>query len=123
MHSNPRTDAPWRVLIIGSGFAGLGLAMQLRQAGQEDFLLLEKAGDVGGTWRDNSYPGAACDVPSHLYSFSFEAKHDWSRRFAPQAEIHAYIRQCVEKHGLHAHIRLNTYPTPLFRRLGRIRRI
>lgn len=69
MNNNPRTNAPWRVLIIGSGFAGLGLAMQLRKAGEDDFLLLEKAGEVGGTWRDNSYPGAACDVPSHLYPF------------------------------------------------------
>lgn len=108
MHNNPRTNAPWRVLIIGSGFAGLGLAMQLRKAGEDDFLLLEKAGEVGGTWRDNSYPGAACDVPSHLYSFSFEPKHDWSRKFAPQAEIHAYILQCVEKHRLRPHIRLNS---------------
>jgi cation diffusion facilitator CzcD-associated flavoprotein CzcO len=108
MHNNPRTNAPWRVLIIGSGFAGVGLAMQLRKAGEDDFLLLEKAGEVGGTWRDNSYPGAACDVPSHLYSFSFEPKHDWSRKFAPQAEIHAYILQCVENHRLRPHIRLNS---------------
>uniref|UniRef100_A4XTI7 Flavoprotein involved in K+ transport-like protein n=1 Tax=Ectopseudomonas mendocina (strain ymp) TaxID=399739 RepID=A4XTI7_ECTM1 len=107
MHNNPRTGAPWRVLIIGSGFAGLGLAMQLRRAGEDDFLILEKAADVGGTWRDNHYPGAACDVPSHLYSFSFEPKHDWSRKFAPQAEIHAYIRQCVDNHRLRPHIRLN----------------
>jgi cation diffusion facilitator CzcD-associated flavoprotein CzcO len=108
MHNNPRTNAPWRVLIIGSGFAGLGLAMQLRMAGDDDFLLLEKAGEVGGTWRDNSYPGAACDVPSYLYSFSFEPKHDWSRKFAPQAEIHAYILQCVETYRLRPHIRLNS---------------
>ncbi len=107
MHNNPRTGAPWRVLIIGSGFAGLGLAMQLRKAGQDDFLLLEKAGEVGGTWRDNDYPGAACDVPSHLYSFSFEAKHDWSRKYPPQAEIHAYILQCVDKYRLRPQIRLN----------------
>lgn len=108
MNNNPRTNAPWRVLIIGSGFAGLGLAIQLRKAGEEDFLVLEKAGEVGGTWRDNSYPGAACDVPSHLYSFSFEPKYDWSRKFAPQAEIHGYILQCVEKYRLRPHIRLNS---------------
>ena len=72
-----------RVLIIGSGFAGLGLAMRLRQQGQDDFLILEKAAAPGGTWRDNDYPGAACDVPSHLYSFSFEPKTDWTRRYAP----------------------------------------
>lgn len=108
MHNNPRTNAPWRVLIIGSGFAGIGLAMQLRRRGEDDFLLLEKAGEVGGTWRDNSYPGAACDVPSHLYSFSFEPKHDWTRKFAPQAEIHAYILQCVEKYRLRPHIRCHS---------------
>ena len=107
MHNNPQTGAPWRVLIIGSGFAGLGLAMQLRKQGEDDFVLLEKAAEVGGTWRDNSYPGAACDVPSYLYSFSFELKPDWSRKFAPQTEIHAYILQCVEKYRLRPHIRLN----------------
>ena len=97
-----------RVLIIGSGFAGLGLAMRLRQQGQDDFLILEKAAAPGGTWRDNDYPGAACDVPSHLYSFSFEPKTDWTRRYAPQAEIHAYVRQCIERHGLASRIRCNS---------------
>ena len=63
--------APLRVLIIGAGFAGMGLAIQLQRAGIGDFLLLEKASELGGTWRDNRYPGAACDVPSHLYSYSF----------------------------------------------------
>lgn len=105
MNNNPRTR---RVIIIGSGFAGLGLAMQLLKAGEDDFLLLEKAGEVGGTWRDNSYPGAACDVPSHLYSFSFEPRQHWSRKFAPQAEIHDYILQCVNKYHLRPHIRLNS---------------
>lgn len=104
MNNNCHT---WRVLIIGSGFAGLGLAMQLRKAGEDDFLLLEKGAEVGGTWRDNNYPGAACDVPSHLYSFSFEPRPHWSRKFAPQAEIHDYILQCVAKHGLRSHVRLN----------------
>eukprot|EP01031_Cornospumella_fuschlensis_P002486 gene2486-3108_t len=88
MNNNPQHPAPLRVLIIGAGFGGLGLAIRLQQCGIEDFLILEKADDLGGTWRDNTYPGAACDVPSHLYSFSFEPKLDWSRKFAPQAEIH-----------------------------------
>ncbi|MBD9484267.1 NAD(P)/FAD-dependent oxidoreductase [Pseudomonas sp. PDM14] len=105
MHNNTPEHAPLRVLIIGAGFAGLGLAMRLRQQGMDDFLILEKAAESGGTWRDNSYPGAACDVPSHLYSFSFEPKLDWSRRFAPQAEIFAYVQQCVERHDLQRHIR------------------
>ncbi len=105
MNNNPHPTAPLRVLIIGAGFAGLGLAIKLRQAGIEDFLILEKAGDIGGCWRENHYPGAACDVPSHLYSYSFEAKADWSRKFAPQAEILAYQQQCVAKYRLRPFIR------------------
>ena len=100
--------APLRVLIIGSGFAGLGLAMRLRKQGENGFLILEKGSEPGGTWRDNHYPGAACDVPSHLYSFSFEPKLDWSRRYAPQAEIFAYVHQCIANHGLEPHIRCNS---------------
>ncbi|MBF0674687.1 NAD(P)/FAD-dependent oxidoreductase [Pseudomonas sp.] len=105
MHDDSRSSAPLRVLIIGAGFGGLGLAIQLRKAGIEDFLILEKADEVGGTWRDNHYPGAACDAPSHLYSFSFAPKLDWSRVFAPQAEIFAYQRQLADDHGLRGSIR------------------
>ena len=86
MTTPSRRPAAPRVLIIGAGFAGLGLAIRLQKAGIQDFLILEKAADVGGCWRENVYPGAACDVPSHLYSFSFEPKADWSRKFAPQAD-------------------------------------
>ncbi len=86
MHNESRPEAPLRVLVVGAGFAGLGLAIRLRQAGIDDYLVLEKAADVGGCWRENRYPGAACDVPSHLYSFSFEPKADWSRKFAPQVQ-------------------------------------
>ncbi|WP_298190124.1 NAD(P)/FAD-dependent oxidoreductase [uncultured Pseudomonas sp.] len=107
MHNNSQHQATLRVLIIGSGFGGLGMAIQLQKAGIKDFLLLEKAAEVGGTWRDNSYPGAACDVPSHLYSFSFEPKPDWSRKFAPQAEIHGYMLHCVAKYQLRSRIRCN----------------
>ncbi len=107
MTTNSPAAAPLRVLIIGAGFAGVGLAIQLQKRGIDDFLVLEKAASVGGTWRDNHYPGAACDVPSHLYSYSFEPKTDWSRKFAPQAEIVAYIQHCVDKHQLAGKIRCN----------------
>ncbi|MDP9142709.1 MAG: NAD(P)/FAD-dependent oxidoreductase [Pseudomonadota bacterium] len=97
-----------RILIIGSGFSGLGMAIQLKQAGIHDFLVLEKEGGVGGTWRVNNYPGCACDVQSHLYSFSFEPNPDWTRMFAPQPEIKAYLEHCAEKYGITPHLRLNT---------------
>ena len=76
-----------RVTIVGTGFSGLGLAIKLKQRGMENFVILERANDIGGTWRDNIYPGCACDVPSHLYSFSFAPNPDWSRHFSPQREI------------------------------------
>ncbi|UVE16235.1 NAD(P)/FAD-dependent oxidoreductase [Pseudomonas sp. LS44] len=105
MTTIPQPLAPLRVLIIGAGFAGLGLAILLQRAGIHNYLILEKADEVGGTWRDNSYPGAACDIHSHLYSFSFAPKNDWSRKFAPQSEILAYQRQLADEHGLRPHIR------------------
>src|SRR5258707_5618771 len=96
-----------RALIIGTGFSGLGMAIALQRQGV-DFLILEKADDVGGTWRDNSYPGCACDVPSHLYSFSFEPKATWSKLFSPQPEILDYLRGVTEKYGLRRYIRFNS---------------
>ncbi|MGW0592443.1 flavin-containing monooxygenase [Streptosporangium sp. NPDC002607] len=93
------------ITIIGTGFAGLGMAIKLKEAGYHDFVILEKAGDLGGTWRDNTYPGCACDVPSHMYSFSYELNPGWSRMFAPQAEIWDYLRACVDKYGLAEHLR------------------
>jgi cation diffusion facilitator CzcD-associated flavoprotein CzcO len=93
------------IVIIGSGFAGLCMAIRLKQAGHHDFVILEKNDDLGGTWRDNTYPGCACDVPSHLYSFSFELNPGWSRMFAPQQEIWEYLRRCVARYGLAPHIR------------------
>jgi cation diffusion facilitator CzcD-associated flavoprotein CzcO/acetyl esterase/lipase len=93
------------VLIVGGGFGGIGMAIMLKRAGIDDFLILERSGDVGGVWRDNTYPGAACDVPSHLYSFSFEPNPAWSRRFASQDEIHAYLRHCADKYALAGHLR------------------
>jgi cation diffusion facilitator CzcD-associated flavoprotein CzcO/acetyl esterase/lipase len=99
--------APLTAIVIGAGFAGVGMGIALRRAGIDDFVILERAHEVGGVWRDNSYPGAACDVPSHLYSFSFEPNPNWSRAFAQQPEIHAYIRHCVAKYGLATHLRFD----------------
>src|SRR5882724_12802111 len=96
-----------RALIIGTGFSGLGMAIALQRQGV-DFLILEKADDVGGTWRDNSYPGCACDVPSHLYSFSFEPKATWSKLFSPQPEIWDYLKGVTDKYGLRRYIRFNS---------------
>ena len=93
-----------KIAIIGSGFAGLGLAIQLRRRGEEDFVILERASDVGGTWRDNTYPGAACDIQSHLYSYSFRPNPDWSRVYATQPEIHAYLREAAVDEGVLPHI-------------------
>ncbi|WP_432515325.1 flavin-containing monooxygenase [Kineococcus sp. SYSU DK001] len=93
------------VVIIGAGFAGIGTACALRRRGVEDFVLLERAQDVGGTWRDNHYPGAACDVPSHLYSFSFRLNPDWSRTFAPQGEILDYVRETAREEGVLPRVR------------------
>lgn len=89
-----------RTIIIGSGFAGLGLAIRLTQQGRDDYLVLERGNDVGGTWRDNTYPGAACDVPSQLYSYSFALNPDWSRSFSRQDEIQSYIRGVAEQHDV-----------------------
>ncbi|MGE5828610.1 MAG: flavin-containing monooxygenase, partial [Micromonosporaceae bacterium] len=95
-----------RVAIVGAGFGGLGAAISLRRAGYRDFVVFERADDVGGTWRDNTYPGCACDVPSHLYSFSFAPHPGWSRSFSGQLEIWAYLRECVRRFELGPHLRL-----------------
>ncbi len=99
------TAAPLSAIIIGAGFAGIGMAVALQRAGIHDFVIVERSHDVGGVWRDNRYPGAACDVPSHLYSFSFEPNPNWSRVFAPQPEIYAYLQHCARKYGLARHLR------------------
>jgi cation diffusion facilitator CzcD-associated flavoprotein CzcO len=95
-----------RVAVIGSGFAGIGAAVRLRREGITDFVVLERADSVGGTWRDNDYPGCACDVPSHLYSFSFAPNPDWPRTFSGQPYIRAYLEDVVETFGLAPHLRL-----------------
>src|SRR5690349_24493968 len=102
--TDPR-PAHVEVAIVGSGFSGLPMAAELKRAGREDFVVLERANDVAGTWRDNTYPGCACDVPSHLYSFGFAPNPDWSSTFSPQREIYAYIRRVAEEQGLMPHIR------------------
>ena len=96
------------VAIVGGGLSGLATAIQLVRAGVRSFTVIEQSDGVGGTWRDNVYPGAACDVPSHLYSFSFAPKTDWSRRFADQPEILAYAEDLVDRYHLAPHLRLGT---------------
>ena len=91
------------VAIIGSGFAGLGMAIALKKRGEHDFVVLERADDVGGTWRDNTYPGAACDVQSNLYSFSFAPNPDWPRSYSEQPEIQAYLQATTDRFGVREH--------------------
>ncbi|MEU6366187.1 NAD(P)/FAD-dependent oxidoreductase [Streptomyces sp. NPDC046931] len=97
-----------RVAVIGSGFGGLGAAVRLRREGVTDFVVLERASGVGGTWRDNSYPGCACDVPSHLYSFSFAPNPDWPRTFSGQEHIRAYLEHVADVFGLRPHLRFDS---------------
>src|SRR5262245_28865264 len=94
-----------RIAIIGAGPGGLCMAVRLAQQGFDDYVVLEKASGVGGTWYHNRYPGCACDIPSHLYSFSFEIKRDWSRPYAPQAEILDYMEHVAHKYGVLPHCR------------------
>ncbi len=94
-------------IVVGAGFSGIAAGVALRKAGIRDFVILEKANRVGGTWRENTYPGAACDVPSHLYSFSFEPNPSWSRAYSRQAEILAYLEHCADKYGLRDHLRFD----------------
>jgi cation diffusion facilitator CzcD-associated flavoprotein CzcO len=96
------------IIIVGTGFSGLGMAIGLKKAGIEDFVLLEKADEVGGTWRENTYPGCACDIMSLLYSYSFEPRTTWSRMYPRQEELLDYIKHCVDKYGLRPHIRFST---------------
>jgi cation diffusion facilitator CzcD-associated flavoprotein CzcO len=100
-----------RVAIVGAGFGGIGAAIRLREAGYEDVVILERADGLGGTWWANTYPGCACDVAAHLYSFSFALNPDWSRFFAPQAEILDYLRQVARERGIEPLIRFGTEVT------------
>jgi cation diffusion facilitator CzcD-associated flavoprotein CzcO len=94
------------IAIVGSGFSGLGMAIRLKQAGMNDFVVLERADEVGGTWQANTYPGCACDVPSHLYSFSFAPNPGWTQTYSPQPEIWSYLRRCADEFGIRPHVRL-----------------
>jgi cation diffusion facilitator CzcD-associated flavoprotein CzcO len=102
--ATPRTH---EVGIIGTGFAGLGMAMKLKEEGREDFVVFERASSVGGTWRDNTYPGCACDVPSHLYSLSFAPNPNWSRSFSAQPEIYEYMKATAERSGVLPHVQFD----------------
>src|SRR3954451_13075599 len=93
------------IAIVGSGFGGLGAAIRLRRGGFDDFLIFERADALGGTWRDNSYPGCQCDVPSHLYSFSFALNPRWSRTFSTQPEIWRYLEDCADRFDLRRRIK------------------
>ena len=104
----PRPDSDvLDVIILGAGFGGVAAAIKLRERGIDNIRVLEKASGVGGTWWHNTYPGAACDIPSHLYCYSFEPNPNWSRKYAPQAEIQAYIEHCVDKYDVRRHIQLD----------------
>jgi cation diffusion facilitator CzcD-associated flavoprotein CzcO len=94
-----------KVVIIGSGFSGLGIARQLRKSGVDDLVILERSDDVGGVWQLNTYPGCTCDVPSNLYSFSFAPNPDWSSTYSPQPEIRRYLQNCVDRFGLRSVLR------------------
>src|SRR4051812_30096386 len=102
-----RTRPKPTVAILGAGAGGIAMGIRLKRAGY-DFTIYERSDGVGGTWRDNTYPGAACDVPSHLYSFSFELNPWWSRTYATQPEILAYIERCTDQYGVRPHVRTNT---------------
>ena len=93
------------VVIVGAGFSGIGMAARLRSMGVDDFVVLDRGNDLGGTWRDNSYPGASCDVPSNLYSFSFALNPEWSRAFSSQSEIWDYMRGCVDRFDVGEYLR------------------
>ena len=101
----PPTEAD--VVIVGSGFSGLGTAIRLKKEGFEDFVVLERGDEVGGTWWFNTYPGCACDVPSHLYSFSFAPNPDWSETYSKQPEIRDYLRRCADEFGVRPHLRFD----------------
>jgi cation diffusion facilitator CzcD-associated flavoprotein CzcO len=104
----PMLPARVDVAIVGAGFGGLGLAIQMKRHGLEDFVVLERSGEVGGTWNSNTYPGAQCDIPSNLYSWSFALKPDWSRAYPERDEIHEYFLDCVERFGVGPFIHLHT---------------
>src|SRR3712207_4373562 len=106
MIDTAQTTEHFDILVAGAGFSGLGTAIQLKERGINDFVVLERADDVGGTWHYNTYPGCACDIPSHLYSFSFAPNPNWSQTYSPQPEIRDYLRRCADDFGVRPYIRL-----------------
>ncbi|MFE3360616.1 NAD(P)-binding protein, partial [Streptomyces californicus] len=96
------------VVVVGAGFGGLSMAAELKQAGVQGFLILEAGPEVGGVWRENTYPGCSCDVPAHLYSFAFDPYRDARVRYPDQQAILAYMREVTDRHGLRSHLRCNT---------------
>ena len=96
------------VLIVGSGFSGMGMAINLRRSGREDFIVIDKADEVGGTWRENTYPGCACDIPSHMYSFSYALNAEWTRHYSQQPEIWDYLRRVADDFDLRPKIHFST---------------
>src|SRR3954453_21474334 len=96
-----------RVGIVGAGFAGLGMEIRLKAAGEDDFVVWEREEEIGGTWWANTYPGCRCDIPSHLYSFSFAPNPHWRRTYAPQPEIEDYLRRVTDQYGVRPHVRTN----------------
>ena len=111
--SQTQNKDEYYALIIGSGFSGLGMAIKLKELGMDHYVILERHGHVGGTWYANTYPGCACDVPSNLYSFSFEPNPKWSHFFSRQPEIGAYLEHCTDKYEIRSHIKFNTTVTQL----------
>ena len=101
-------DKHFDTIVVGAGFSGIGFAYHLKRRNLDNFLILEQAQELGGVWRENTYPGAACDAPSHLYSYSFATSFPWSGRFAPQHEIQTYLNQCADDFALKKHIRFGT---------------
>lgn len=108
IRANAADPEPVETVIIGAGFAGLGAAIRLARSGERSFVVLERCADVGGTWRDNVYPGVACDIPSLLYSFSFRPRTDWSRFYAPGAEILDYLQEAAREEGILPHLRFSS---------------
>ena len=108
-----------RILIIGAGMSGILSAIKLREAGFANFVICEKADRLGGTWRDNTYPGLSCDVPSHLYTYTFEPNPEWSHLFSPGAEIQRYFEGVARKHDVERYMRFGCEITHAEHRDGR----
>ncbi|CAF1269684.1 unnamed protein product [Rotaria sp. Silwood1] len=110
---NNQQNDEYYVIIIGTGFSGLGMAIKMNELGMDNYILIERHEHIGGTWYANKYPGCACDIPSNLYSYSFEPNPKWSHYFSRQAEIAEYLEYCTDKYDIRQHIQFNTNVTEL----------